>query len=95
MLYEVITAILDGLTTHDDKLRDPASDEPQQPEFAHNAYRSLKPEIFVAVGICTHLGCSPNYLPDNFAEQVAGDVGGSRRQVSAQLVDTRASYNFV
>jgi ubiquinol-cytochrome c reductase iron-sulfur subunit len=29
------------------------------PEYAHNQYRSIKPELFVAVGICTHLGCSP------------------------------------
>ncbi len=50
---------LDALAAHDDKLRDPASNEPQQPDYAHNGYRSIKPEIFVAVGICTHLGCSP------------------------------------
>ncbi len=57
-------------------LRDPASEEPQQPDFAKNTYRSLKPEIFVAVGICTHLGCSPTYLPDSFSEQVKGVKSG-------------------
>ncbi|BEE10967.1 ubiquinol-cytochrome c reductase iron-sulfur subunit [Aeromonas dhakensis] len=67
---------LDALAAHDDKLRDPASDEPQQPDYAHNGYRSIKPEIFVAVGICTHLGCSPSYLPDNFGEQVQGVTSG-------------------
>jgi len=41
------------------KLADPASERPQQPDYATNAHRSIKPEIFVAVGICTHLGCSP------------------------------------
>ncbi len=63
---------LDALAAHDDKLRDPSSEEPQQPDYAHNGYRSIKPEIFVAVGICTHLGCSPSYLPDSFGEQVQG-----------------------
>ena len=29
------------------------------PEYARNEWRSIKPEVFVAVGICTHLGCSP------------------------------------
>jgi ubiquinol-cytochrome c reductase iron-sulfur subunit len=29
------------------------------PEYARNQWRSIKPEVFVAVGICTHLGCSP------------------------------------
>ncbi|MGL5813112.1 ubiquinol-cytochrome c reductase iron-sulfur subunit [Aeromonas sp.] len=67
---------LDALAAHDGKLRDPASDEPQQPDYAHNGYRSIKPEIFVAVGICTHLGCSPSYLPDSFGEQVQGVTSG-------------------
>ncbi|MBC6414594.1 MAG: ubiquinol-cytochrome c reductase iron-sulfur subunit [Chromatiales bacterium] len=46
------------------QLRDPNSDIPQQPEYAHNEYRSIKPEFLVLVGICTHLGCSPTYRPD-------------------------------
>lgn len=41
------------------KLADPQSARPQQPEYATNAQRSIRPEIFIAVGICTHLGCSP------------------------------------
>ena len=41
-------------------LVDPASEEPQQPGYATNTHRSIKPELFVTVGICTHLGCSPN-----------------------------------
>ena len=35
----------------------------QQPAYARNATRSIKPDLFVAVGICTHLGCSPNAVP--------------------------------
>ncbi len=41
------------------KLADPQSARPQQPDYATNEFRSIKPEIFIAVGICTHLGCSP------------------------------------
>jgi ubiquinol-cytochrome c reductase iron-sulfur subunit len=38
---------------------DPRSEVPQQPAYAKNEYRSIKPELMVLVGICTHLGCSP------------------------------------
>ncbi|WP_070962402.1 ubiquinol-cytochrome c reductase iron-sulfur subunit [Vibrio sonorensis] len=69
-------SVVDKLKDLDGQLRDPASGEPQQPEYAQNAYRSIKPEYFVAVGICTHLGCSPTYLPDTFGEQVQGVKSG-------------------
>jgi len=46
------------------KLRDPLSEESDQPEAARNEARAIRPEIFVALGICTHLGCSPTYRPD-------------------------------
>ena len=69
-------AAMEDLAAHDDKLRDPDSLEPQQPDYATNPARSIKPEIFVAVGICTHLGCSPTYLPDSFGELVEGVKSG-------------------
>lgn len=56
--------MLDLLGKHDDKLSDPASDQPQQPAYCKNPTRSIKPEYLVAVGICTHLGCSPTYRPE-------------------------------
>ncbi|MGA7799773.1 MAG: ubiquinol-cytochrome c reductase iron-sulfur subunit [Gammaproteobacteria bacterium] len=56
--------MLDDLPTLDSQLRDPKSLEPQQPKYAQNEYRSIKPEYLVAVGICTHLGCSPTYRPE-------------------------------
>ena len=43
-----------------DQVADPASDKPMQPEYCKNDTRSIRPEILVAVGICTHLGCSPS-----------------------------------
>jgi len=52
--------MLDGLAKNDDKLSDPGSDRPMQPGYAKNAHRSIKPEYMVAIGICTHLGCSPS-----------------------------------
>lgn len=46
-----------------DALADPNSAVQQQPPYATNAHRSVKPELLVAVGICTHLGCSPVTVP--------------------------------
>lgn len=66
--------ILAALGTHEDQLRDPNSDEEQQPAFAKNQYRSLKEEYLVLVGICTHLGCSPQHLKDGAFEQYAEGV---------------------
>lgn len=42
-------------------VKDAKSEEPQQPDYCKNATRSIKPELLIAVGICTHLGCSPTY----------------------------------
>ncbi|MDF0605472.1 ubiquinol-cytochrome c reductase iron-sulfur subunit [Neisseriaceae bacterium TC5R-5] len=55
---------LKSLPTLDARLVDPASELPQQPVYCQNGHRSIKPELLVAVGICTHLGCSPTYRPD-------------------------------
>jgi ubiquinol-cytochrome c reductase iron-sulfur subunit len=48
----------------DKLLRDPGSDASIQPEYAKNEYRSRKPEYLIIEGICTHLGCSPTYVPE-------------------------------
>ena len=54
--------MLDDLPGLKDQLLDPNSDmASQQPKYAH---RSVKPEILVLVGICTHLGCAPTFRPD-------------------------------
>lgn len=56
---------LAALPGQDARLRDPNSDNPeQQPDYAKNPHRSLKPEIAVLVGTCTHLGCSPLFRPE-------------------------------
>lgn len=46
------------------RLADPNSEEDQQPSYAANTTRSIRPEIGIYVGICTHLGCSPKYRPE-------------------------------
>jgi ubiquinol-cytochrome c reductase iron-sulfur subunit len=56
-------AMLASLQGHDDELVDPQSKKDQQPPYARNAARAIKPEVFVVVGICTHLGCSPSKAP--------------------------------
>lgn len=55
--------ILGTLSELKDVLRDPDSEVAQQPKYAKNIYRSIKEDFFVAVGICTHLGCVPMYRP--------------------------------
>ncbi len=53
-------AMLERMLGSDAELRDPESDEiDQQPEYARNEYRSIRPEILVLISSCTHLGCVP------------------------------------
>ena len=56
--------VLDLLPDMDGRLVDPASESDQQPDYARNPLRSIRDEILVLVGICTHLGCSPKYQPE-------------------------------
>lgn len=54
--------MLEGIKESDNKVADPNSKRNQDeltPAYARNEYRSIKPEVLVVVGICTHLGCSP------------------------------------
>ena len=60
-------AQLDTLPVVDSRLVDPKSDGAsagQQPKYAQNEARSIKPEWLVIVGICTHLGCVPEFVPE-------------------------------
>jgi ubiquinol-cytochrome c reductase iron-sulfur subunit len=57
-------AVLEKLKTLEGDLADPNSNNSLQPEESKNSVRSIKPEIFVAVGLCTHLGCSPTFRPE-------------------------------
>jgi len=55
--------MLDALTRHDDMLADPRSTKSEQPDYARNTARAVKPEYSVMVGLCTHLGCIPTFRP--------------------------------
>ncbi|MDY6980404.1 MAG: ubiquinol-cytochrome c reductase iron-sulfur subunit [Pseudomonadota bacterium] len=65
---------MEDLPTLNDKLADPQSQMPQQPEYAQNEFRAREtnPEIAVLIGICTHLGCSPTYRPELGAKDLGG-----------------------
>ncbi len=57
--------ILATLNTLTDRLRDPESRvKSQQPAYARNKYRSIRPEYLVVIAICTHLGCVPSFRPE-------------------------------
>jgi len=60
--------MLQDISSLNDKLSDPQSDNSAQPDYAKNEFRALKEEFLVVIGICTHLGCVP--LGD------AGEFGG-------------------
>ena len=64
------------LASLDAGLRDPKSEVDQQPSYAQNVHRSRTPEIFVAVGVCTHLGCAPTFRPDVAPADLGADWKG-------------------
>lgn len=70
--------ILTNLKTLTDQLRDPESRiESQQPAYARNDYRSIRPEYLVVVALCTHLGCVPSFRPDVAPPDLGADwLGG-------------------
>ena len=65
--------IISDLKTLESDLADPNNEQQQQPEYAKNPTRSIKPEIAVIIGVCTHLGCSPTYRPEVGAADLGGD----------------------
>ena len=68
--------MVNELAKHNDKLRDPDSEKEQQPAYAKNIHRSIKPEYWVGLGVCTHLGCAPGFKKGDFSEQVEGVDNG-------------------
>ena len=69
--------MVENLKIQDDRLADPGSESPQQPIYAMNATRSISPEVAVVVGICTHLGCSPQFRPELSASDLGNEwLGG-------------------
>jgi ubiquinol-cytochrome c reductase iron-sulfur subunit len=68
--------MLEAVKKSDDKVTDPRSEVPLQPEYAKNEYRSIKPEILVLVGICSHLGCSPQQKSVEAKGEMGADWAG-------------------
>jgi len=68
--------VLERLDADTARLSDPDSAIEMQPEYAQNSARSIKPEVFVVVGICTHLGCSPSYRPEIAPADLGNDWDG-------------------
>lgn len=65
------------LAKHNDKLTDPMCEvTSQQPSYCKNADRSIKPNLAVVVGICTHLGCSPSAKLEAGGDMGEGWTGG-------------------
>jgi len=82
---------LTTLNTVTDRLRDPLSKESNQPVYADNIYRSIKPNLLVLIGICTHLGCVPLYKPEIGSVEPAWEGGffcpchGSKYDMSGRV----------
>ncbi|MBT6287482.1 MAG: ubiquinol-cytochrome c reductase iron-sulfur subunit, partial [Oceanospirillales bacterium] len=68
--------MLEAIKATNGVVADPNSEEPQQPTYATNEARSINPEIAVLVGICTHLGCSPQFRPEVGAADLGDDWRG-------------------
>ena len=66
--------MMDNLSKVESSLADPKSEGSLQPDYCKNNSRSKdNSEVLVCEGVCTHLGCAPNYRPD----VGAADLGGS------------------
>jgi ubiquinol-cytochrome c reductase iron-sulfur subunit len=76
-IYRRSPDVLEALPTLDEELRDPDSEvASQQPEYCQNDLRSIRDEVMVLVGICTHLGCSPTYRPELAPEDLGEEWKG-------------------
>lgn len=67
---------ISALSSLNEQMADPQSDMQQQPEYCKNENRSIREEIAVIVGVCTHLGCSPLYRPELAPADLGADWKG-------------------
>ncbi|NLC10083.1 MAG: ubiquinol-cytochrome c reductase iron-sulfur subunit [Gammaproteobacteria bacterium] len=69
--------IMAGLETLEPTLADPDSKESEQPSYVDPKHRSIRPEILIVIGLCTHLGCAPTYRPEVAPADLGPDwIGG-------------------
>jgi ubiquinol-cytochrome c reductase iron-sulfur subunit len=68
--------MIEGVKKSEKELADPRSDVPQQPPYAKNDLRSIRPEVVVLEGVCTHLGCSPQFKGPEAKAEMGPDWNG-------------------
>jgi len=68
--------MIEDVRKDDGVVTDPQSTVPQQPDYARNELRSIKPEFLVLVGVCTHLGCSPQLKAAEDKAEMGPDWNG-------------------
>ena len=68
--------MLKDISSLNDKVSDPTSDDSAQPDYAKNEFRARENEFLVVIGICTHLGCSPNFVMKEEGDSIAADWKG-------------------
>jgi len=68
--------MLADIREDDALVSDPRSEVPQQPRYAKNEFRSIDPRILVLVGVCTHLGCSPQFRPADAKDELGPTWNG-------------------
>lgn len=97
-------AMLSRIGDHDASLKDPQSDDSEQPPYAKNVFRARRADLFVTIGICTHLGClpKPRFEPDqpglgaNWPGGFFCPCHGSRFDLAGRVFDgSPASVNLV
>jgi len=97
-------AMLSLIGNHDARLKDPESSDSEQPPYAKNPLRARRADLFVTIGICTHLGCLPKArfepgLPELGADWPGGffcPCHGSRFDLAGRVFDgSPASVNLV
>ena len=68
--------MLASLANHDARLKDPQSEKSEQPEYAKNASRAVRPDVLVLIGVCTHLGCLPKQRFEKAIPELGADWPG-------------------
>jgi len=95
--------MLESLTNHNDRLKDPESEKSEQPEYAKNAVRAVRPDVLVLIGVCTHLGCLPKQRFEPGIAELGADwpggffcpCHGSRFDLAGRVFDgSPASVNL-
>lgn len=64
MIVHRTPEMLENIRALEGQLRDSNSSASEQPEYAKNWHRSIRPEIFVVVNVCTHASCTPSFRPE-------------------------------